>query len=941
MKVLIESRVPGSSALNSLLTHVTSSGSDHSFINQNVTTSATPTFSGLTLNGALDMNESKITSLGTPTENTDATTKLYVDTEIANAEVDLSSVDTNINMNSNKITSLGAPTANTDATTKLYVDTEIANAEVDLSSVDTNINMNSNKITSLGAPTDAGDAATKTYVDSEITGLTSTDLDMGTNKVINLGAPSSGSDAATKTYVDGEITGLTATDLDMGTNKVINLGAPTSANDAATKTYVDSGILNVNWKERVKVATTANGTLATSFQNGETIDSVTLVTNDRILIKNQTTSTENGIYTVNASGAPTRSTDLANGSSASSVIVAVDQGSTNANKIFICTSNLGSDVVGTNNITFASLDENNVYTSGSGKLSLSTNTFDVNLGGDTYYVSNLSQLTAAFSSATTSGNPSRILVAPGTYTVTAALTLPDNCSIQGSGRSTTILKVAVGSSATDVLILGSSCQVKDMTFDASGEVLNLIKTVNKSDVSISNCLFKDIHDNSAASAPIRITNASDNILVSNCYFEDLLSGGNNSGVWIDLDGGSKIGVVIIRDCSFVDCNYAIYNEVNSCEDLTVSGCFFSGCDERCIETEADRSTIVNNVFQNNSGGIIIGAGIFNSNIVDSVSSAITLNVREFCQICSNYFNNNTGATATVNLPEGGVVNNNLVDGSTTFCSFGDIMSATGNLIKNTTTAFSGTTEATIRGNYISTNVTNPYSSSLANTPNVGASVGGNSATLVVTDPSGNIHGLYDRINVTTTTTSSFTLRDLTRGQAGHVITILFVTDAGSFTMTPETFANGDSISFTDAGDFVNLQWTGTEWKILGESTGNTIITSALTTSAGTNVTGVTVRNVFIEKVGQVMNLSAVFEAAVTASGADSDFTVTLPGKATNFSTTYEVNACVNGWYNSSTPDALANVVAHSVGSSKNMKVRFTTSDTNAHFIHVTCKYSTN
>jgi hypothetical protein len=60
----------------------------------------------------------------------------------------------------------------------------------------------------------------------------------------------------------------------------------------------------------VRVATTTSGTLASSFENGDTIDGVTLATADRILIKNQVTTSENGVYTVNASGAPTRATDM-------------------------------------------------------------------------------------------------------------------------------------------------------------------------------------------------------------------------------------------------------------------------------------------------------------------------------------------------------------------------------------------------------------------------------------------------------------------------------------------------------------------------------------------------------------------------------------------------------------------------------------------------------
>lgn len=80
----------------------------------------------------------------------------------------------------------------------------------------------------------------------------------------------------------------------------------------------------------MRVATTANGALATAFANGQSIDGVTLATGDRILIKNQTAGQENGIYTVNASGTPTRSTDADTASDIADAVVYVSQGTVNA-----------------------------------------------------------------------------------------------------------------------------------------------------------------------------------------------------------------------------------------------------------------------------------------------------------------------------------------------------------------------------------------------------------------------------------------------------------------------------------------------------------------------------------------------------------------------------------------------------------------------------------
>lgn len=133
---------------------------------------------------------------------------------------------------------------------------------------------------------------------------------------------------------------------------VSGVATPSSSTDAANKAYVDNLIAGLKWKTSVRVATTTAGTLATSFENGDTVDGVTLVTGDRILIKNQSAGAENGIYTVNASGAPTRATDADTGSELVSATVAVEQGTTNADKLFTCTNN--SITLGSTSVTFVS-----------------------------------------------------------------------------------------------------------------------------------------------------------------------------------------------------------------------------------------------------------------------------------------------------------------------------------------------------------------------------------------------------------------------------------------------------------------------------------------------------------------------------------------------------------------------------------------------------------
>ena len=110
----------------------------------------------------------------------------------------------------------------------------------------------------------------------------------------------------------------------------------------------------LSWKEPVRVATTANGTLASAFENGDTVDGVTLATGDRILLKDQTTGADRGIYTVNASGAPTRATDFDASAEVLGAVILVTEGTANADKVYVCTTN-APITLGTTSLSFTAL----------------------------------------------------------------------------------------------------------------------------------------------------------------------------------------------------------------------------------------------------------------------------------------------------------------------------------------------------------------------------------------------------------------------------------------------------------------------------------------------------------------------------------------------------------------------------------------------------------
>ena len=142
------------------------------------------------------------------------------------------------------------------------------------------------------------------------------------------------------------------------------------------KSFVEATAQGLDVKDSCVAATTANITISTALNNGDTLDGVSLSTNDRVLVKDQSTASENGIYVVGAS--PARADDLATGADAAGFFTFVEQGTVNADNGFVCTSNKGSAVVGTNNLTIAQFSGAGQITAGDG-LDKSGNTLSLDL----------------------------------------------------------------------------------------------------------------------------------------------------------------------------------------------------------------------------------------------------------------------------------------------------------------------------------------------------------------------------------------------------------------------------------------------------------------------------------------------------------------------------------------------------------------------------------
>ena len=131
---------------------------------------------------------------------------------------------------------------------------------------------------------------------------------------------------------------------DSGNNRIVNVGTPTATTDATTKAYVDGLIEGLNQlydsKGSARASTTAN--INISNPGTDTFDGIALGNGDRLLVRAQTAPSENGIYVFNGSAsALTRVTDMDAWDEVPGALLAVEEGTTFADSLWLCTANQG------------------------------------------------------------------------------------------------------------------------------------------------------------------------------------------------------------------------------------------------------------------------------------------------------------------------------------------------------------------------------------------------------------------------------------------------------------------------------------------------------------------------------------------------------------------------------------------------------------------------
>ena len=301
-------------------------------------------------------------------------------------------------------------------------------------------------------------------------------------------------------------------------------GTPTDDNHAATKAYVDAARSGLDVKQSVRAATTAAVLLASGLEDTDVIDGVTLATGNRVLVKNQGTASENGIYVVQASGAAVRATDFdGTGEVSGGAFTFVEEGTVNADSGWVVTSN-GAITVGTDAIAWVQFSGAGQITAGNGltksgntidavgtagRISVSSDAIDIDSGyigqntittlgtitNGTWNGTDIAVADGGTNASTESGARTNLASASGevagrtTSTPTLARVATQYCAVSASGTSTTTITHNFGTTDVIVQILevatNYSTVVGDVTrTNANTVVVALLGTITAGDYKI-------------------------------------------------------------------------------------------------------------------------------------------------------------------------------------------------------------------------------------------------------------------------------------------------------------------------------------------------------------------------------------------------------------------------------------------------------------------------
>jgi hypothetical protein len=217
----------------------------------------------------------------------------------------------------------------------------------------------------------------------------------------------------------------------MNSQALTNVLDPVNAQDAATKAYVDAARSGLDVKQSVRAATTASITLSGT----QTVDEVVLVAGDRVLVKNQSTGSQNGIYVV-AAGSWSRATDAdVDAEITAGMFTFVAEGTVNSDSGWVLTTN-DTITLGTTSLAFAQFSGAGSIEAGAG-LTKTGSTLDVVTASSSRIVVNADSIDlATVSQSNTSG--------------TAGINFAQTVSVDSYGRVTGVTSADVRDATTSV-----------------------------------------------------------------------------------------------------------------------------------------------------------------------------------------------------------------------------------------------------------------------------------------------------------------------------------------------------------------------------------------------------------------------------------------------------------------------------------------------------------
>lgn len=247
---------------------------------------------------------------------------------------------------------------------------------------------------------------------------------------------------------------------------------------SVVKTYVDSVAQGLDVKDSVTAIATGNLDITATLV-GVTVDGVTLAADQRVLLAGQTTASQNGIYIVKAAAVPERASDFATGSSAAGAFTFVEQGTSYADTGWVCSTNQGSAVVGTNALAFTQFSSAGIVLAGDG-LQKVGNTLSVKLNGSSITASSsgirvpnqgitsLELATSAFGYGIAGGNGSQVVIDP--HPQASVGIHPDGVysAVLKLQRAATIATSADGDKATNTFVSNTPAGLSSISVCING-----------------------------------------------------------------------------------------------------------------------------------------------------------------------------------------------------------------------------------------------------------------------------------------------------------------------------------------------------------------------------------------------------------------------------------------------------------------------------------------